>query len=180
MKIQRRTWFSLIAFGAFAIAGCGGYTPAESPNNTRSPEEVVREHLRAVEAGEWEKANALLSEGYSMKMAGMPFFVSIDRAHAFDVHKARKVAFPDFRFNETIENTGKNAVKVTVRWTGTHTGFLDYPVGDLPKTNATGKTVALPEEYFTYYVEADHIVHTFGEIPEGHGPPALKKQLGLQ
>ncbi len=168
----------LLAF--VALAGCGGYTPGETPNNTRPPQEIVREHLRAVEAGDWQKADALLAEGYTMKMQGMPFFVSVDRAHAFDVHKARKVAFPDFQLNEVMEDVGKSGVKVTVRWSGTHTGLLDYPVGDIPKTPATGKSVRLPDEYFTYYVEGDRIVHTYGEIPEGNGPPALKKQLGIE
>jgi hypothetical protein len=142
-------------------------------------QEIVREHLRAIEAGEWEKAAAMLSDDYTMKMKGMPFFVKIDKSKAFDVHKARKTAFPDFKFNETMTDVGKNGVKITVKLTGTHTGMLDYPVGDVPKTPATGKTVNLPEEYFTYYIEGDKIVHTYGEIPEGNGPPALKKQLGL-
>ncbi|MEZ4301042.1 MAG: nuclear transport factor 2 family protein [Polyangiaceae bacterium] len=177
LPLLHTTLLALLALLVFS--GCGGYTPGATPNNTRPPREIVAEHLRAVEAGDWDRAGVLLSDAYTMKMAGMPFFVEIDRAHAFDVHKARKTAFPDFKLNETMEDVGTNGVKVTVRWSGTHTGFLDYPVGDLPKTPATGKHVSLPEEYFVYYVEGDRIVHTYGEIPEGHGPPALKKQLGL-
>lgn len=173
---QGRAAAALIAAGL----ACGNYTPSESPGNTRPVQEIVGEHLRAVEAGEWDRALSQLADGYTMKMQGMPFFVRITRDDALDVHKARKQAFPDFRFNETMEAVGANGVKVTVRWSGTHTGFLDYPVGDLPKTPATGKSVALPAEFFTYYVENDRIVHTYGEIPEGHGPPALKQQLGIE
>ena len=181
LRPRRRFFLLALAAALPSLAGCGGYSPSATPNNnSRSPKEVVLAHLHAVEAGDWQAAGALLAEEYTMKMTGMPFFVSIDRAHAFDVHKARKVAFPDFKFNETVEESGANGVKVTVRWSGTHTGFLDYPVGDIPKTPATGKAVSLPEENFTYYVEGDKIVHTHGEIPEGHGPPALKKQLGIE
>ncbi len=180
MSSLRRRIFLSGAVSFFLVAGCGGYSPSETPNNTRPPQEIVRAHLRAVESGDWNRANEFLAENYTLKMKGMPFFISVNRADSFDVHKARKVAFPDFKFNESMEDTGKNGVKVTVRWSGTHTGFLDYPVGDLPKTPATGKSVSLPEEIFTYYVEGDKIVHTYGEIPEGHGPPALKKQLGLE
>jgi hypothetical protein len=175
----RRSFFAATTITLLAAAGCG-YTPSETPNNTRSPQEIVRAHLRAVEAGDWATAATFLAESYTLKMEGMPFFVSVDKASSFDVHKARKTAFPDFKFNETMEDVGKNGVKVTVKWAGTHTGFLDYPVGDLPKTPATGKSVSLPEEHFTYYVEGDKIVHTYGQLPEGHGPPALKKQLGLE
>lgn len=165
---------------ATLLCACGGYQPPSQTHNTREVSLVVLEHLRAVEAGDWVRANALLSERYSMKMKGMPFFISIGKAKALDVHRARKQAFPDFKFNETLEPVGPNGIRAVVRWSGTHTGFLDYPVGNLPKTPATQKSVALPEEYFTYYVEDDLIVYTYGEIPEGHGPPALKKQLGLK
>ena len=174
--------FGSIAVVATALAalGCGGYSPPEDPRNTRDPMDIVRAHLRALEAGDWAAADALIADSYTMKMQGMPFFISIDKAHALDVHKAREQAFPDYTFNEKMEKVGVNGVKLTVTWSGTHTGFLDYPVGDVPKMKATGKKIALPAEYFTYYVEGDQIVYTYGEIPEGHGPPALKKQLGVE
>ncbi len=171
-----------IRLGAALVAlltGCAGYTPDPKAPNVRPPAETVIAHLRACEAGDWAAAEAYLGPDYHLKMKGMPFFVSVDRAHALDVHKARKRAFPDFRFNETVESRG-NAVTVTVFLSGTHTGFLDYPVGGVPKLEPTGKKVKLPSESFTYYVERDRIVYTYGEIPDGHGPAALKKQLGVE
>lgn len=69
-------------------------------NNSQKPVEIVLLHLRAVEAGDWEKANRYLADDYKMKMEGMPFFVSIKKADALSMHKARKLAFPDFKFNE--------------------------------------------------------------------------------
>ncbi len=171
-----------IRFGATLVlflTSCAGYTPNPKAVNAHPPSEIVLAHLRACEAGNWEAAASQLGPEYRLKMKGMPFFVSVNREHALDVHKARKRAFPDFRFNETIESRG-NAVTVTVFLSGTHTGFLDYPVGGVPKLSPTGKTIRLPSESFTYYVESDRIVYTYGEIPEGHGPPALKKQLGVE
>jgi hypothetical protein len=163
------------------LVGCAGApAPRTSSDaaNTRSPLEVVVEHLRTLEAGDWEKANAQLSPDFHMQMKGMPFFVTIPFANALDLHKAREQAFPDFRFNETTEPVGGNAVLVTVFLSGTHTGFLDYPIAEVPKLEATGKTISLPSEFFTYFVVKDRIEWIYGEIPEGHGPPALKKQLG--
>lgn len=179
--IAARSWrflLAALALGA-AVLGCGGYTPSLQPRNERPPEETVRAHLRACEAGDWDAALAFLAPDYRMKMKGMPFFVSVERDHALDIHRARKQAFPDFQFNERIAARG-NAVTVTVFLSGTHTGVLDYPIGGVPKLAPTGKAIDLPSEDFTYYVEHDRIVYTYGEIPDGHGPAALKKQLGVE
>lgn len=168
---------------ASVLFNCSSYKPKSNTevHNQLKPVEVVMLHLRAVEAGDWEKANSYLADDYKMKMEGMPFFVSIKKSDALNMHKARKTAFPDFKFNEKVELEKDNQVKVAIYLTGTHTGLLDYPknVG-VPKTEATGKSIDLPAEYFTYSVENYKIVHTYGFIPEGHGPQALMKQLGIE
>jgi predicted ester cyclase len=179
MKIK---FILAMSIAQFLFSGCSSYKPLsnEKANNTQTPTEIVTTHLRAVEAGDWDKANSYLSGDYKMKMKGMPFFVSIKKKDALEMHKARKTAFPDFKFNEKIEYATNNQVKVAIYLTGTHTGLLDYPknVG-VPKTNATGKKIDLPSEYFIYSVENNKIVDTYGEIPDGHGPKALMKQLGI-
>ena len=152
----------------------------EAAHNTLSPTAVVQAHLRAVEAGDWKTAEAQLDPAFTMQIKGMPFFVNIGFANALDMHKARKKAFPDFTFNEKIDATDGNSVRVAVFLKGTHTGYLDYPIKEVPKLEATGKSIDLPSEYFTSFVEGDRIRRIFGEIPEGHGPPALKKQLGVE
>jgi hypothetical protein len=175
----RHLFFAML----FLLAGCSGGYQAKSEKeagNAKLPMETVQAHLRAVEQGNWELANSYLAEGYTMKMKGMPFFVSIAKSQALDMHKARKQAFPDFSFNEKSEGAeGGNGVRIGVYLKGTHTGYLDYPINEVPKLQATGKSIDLPVEYFTYYVEKDKIVYTYGEIPDGHGPVALKKQLGV-
>jgi hypothetical protein len=174
---------SILTFVMLNVTSCGSYSPKATAEarNTRSPREIVQEHLRAAEAGDFTKANGYLAEDYAMKMQGMPFFISIKKVNALDMHKARKIAFPDFRFNEKIEWEKDNQVKIAVYLSGTHSGVLDYPssVG-VPRTEPTNKTIALPAEYFIYSVENDKIIRTDGEIPEGNGPPALMKQLGIE
>ncbi len=173
----------IILLAALLSSCSGGYKPKSNAaaNNTKSPAEIVAAHLRAAEQGAWDEANSYLADGYRMKMKGMPFFVSIKKADALTMHRARKQAFPDFKFNEKIEWEKDNQVKIGVYLTGTHTGLLDYPsaVG-VPKTPATGKSIDLPSEYFVYSIENDKIVDTYGEIPEGHGPAALMQQLGIE
>lgn len=162
------------------LVGCAtAPAPNEAAHNSKSPAELVREHLRAVEAGDWVTAEAQLDPGFTMQMKGMPFFAKIPFADALSMHKARKKAFPDFTFNEQVDEPKGNSVRVTVFLKGTHTGYLDYPIKEVPKLEATGKSIDLPAEYFTYYFENDRITRVYGEIPEGHGPPALKKQLGV-
>lgn len=165
------------------LAGCAAAPSAltnEAAHNTKTPTELVKAHLRAIEAGDWKTAEGQLDPGFSMQMKGMPFFVKIPFANALDMHKARKQAFPDFTFNEKVEAAEGNSVRIAVFLKGTHTGYLDYPIKEVPKLEATGKAIDLPAEYFTYFVEGDRIRRVFGEIPEGHGPVALKQQLGVQ
>lgn len=174
---------SLVLLIVAIFVGCGAYKPMnnEKANNKNDITEIVKAHLRAVENGEWEKADAYLADDYTMKMKGMPFFISIKKKDALMIHRARKQAFPDFKFNEKIEFVKQNQVKVAIYLTGTHTGLLDYPKNiGVPKTPATGKKIDLPSEYFVYSIENDKIVHTYGEIPEGHGPKALMKQLDIK
>jgi predicted ester cyclase len=167
----------------FVVAACAS-APAplssEAARNTKTPTELVKAHLRAIEAGDWKTAEGQLDPAFGMQMKGMPFFVKIPFANALDMHKARKQAFPDFTFNEKIDAAEGNSVRIAVFLKGTHTGYLDYPIKEVPKLEATGKAIDLPAEYFTYFVEGDRIRRVFGEIPEGHGPVALKQQLGVQ
>jgi len=166
----------------FLFSGLSSYKlkSQEEAKNTLTPREIVIAHLRAIENADWGKANSYLAEDYKMKMKGMPFFISIRKDSALNIHKARKTAFPNFKFNEKIEYVNGNQVKLSISLTGTHTGLLDYPrnIG-VPRTEATGKEINLPSEYFIYSIENDKIVDTYGEIPEGHGPKALMQQLGI-
>lgn len=178
MRLSR----NVLLVALMTLGACSEPTPRPNAaaQNQRRPLDVVQAHLRAVERGAWSEADALLNDGYRMRMRGMPFFVRINRAGALDMHRARKQAFPDFRFNEVVEWERDNQVRIAVYLTGTHTGVLEYPssVG-VPRTEPTGRTIRLPAEYFVYTVEQDKIVHTYGEIPEGHGPAALMQQLGI-
>lgn len=167
----------------FLFSGVSTYKPVsnQQAKNTLKPVDIVLKHLRAVEKGDWVEANSYLAQNYNMKMKGMPFFIHIGKKDALQVHKARKQAFADFKFNEQVEFESLNQVKIAMYLTGTHTGLLDYPkAAGVPKTEATGKKINLPAEYFTYSVENDQIVDTFGYIPAGHGPTALMEQLGIR
>ena len=76
---ESMTKVGILATLVWVLAGCASGPPPPQPQarNTVDPVTVVEAHLRAVEAGDWDRAAAFLSGSYSMKMKGMPFFVHI-------------------------------------------------------------------------------------------------------
>lgn len=147
-----------------------------------SAKDVLFKHLRAVEAGDWDTALSQISDDY--RLAGViPFpislFVRIGKAQSLDMHKARKRALPDFRFNEDYLETSDQSVSIQVNLTGTHTGVIDYRglVRGIPVVQPTGKAVKLNPEWFTYEVRNGLITRTVGKIPKNAGVPGLVRAV---
>jgi hypothetical protein len=144
--------------------------------------EIVLQHLRAVEAGDWEQALGLIAEDYRLEGV-IPFpvslFIRIGKKQALDMHKARKRALPDFCFNETLVDETAESIKIQVNLTGTHTGVIDYRglIRGIPVIQPTGKAVKLNPEWFTYQVRAGLIIKTIGDIPKNAGVPGLVRAV---
>jgi predicted ester cyclase len=144
--------------------------------------EIVQKHLRAVEAGNWDEADSYIGEDYTLSGI-VPFpvslFVRITKKDALRMHKPRKRAMPDFRFNETILEESPERVKIQVDLSGTQTGVIDYTgvLRGIPVVQPTGKKVSLLPEFFTYFVRDDKIVKTIGEIPRGAGVQGLVRAV---
>jgi predicted ester cyclase len=143
--------------------------------------QIVQEHLRAVEAGDWEKADSYIATNYTMS-GTIPFpislFVKITKKDSLRMHKPRKRALPDFKFNEKIIEENDEMVKLQVNISGTHTGVIEYNIlRGVPVIQPTGKKISLPSEYFTYFVENGQIVKTIGMIPKNAGVQALVKAV---
>lgn len=137
---------------------------------------LVDEHLRSIEAGDWEAALGDLDE--SFQLTGLAPF-PIPKAQAMLVHQLRKTAFPDFAFNEVVLADDGETVELEVRITGTHLGVFDYTaIGITDVVQPTCKTVDLPPEYFDFTVRDGKIVAAVGLIPEGAGPAAVLEQIG--
>ncbi len=149
---------------------------------SNSAKEIVQQHLRAVEAGDWNTADAAIADNYILSGI-VPFpvslFVKIGKKDALRMHKPRKHALPDFKFNETILEEAEDHVKFQVNLSGTHTGVIDYTgiLRGVPVVQPTGKKVSLPSEFFTYYVKDGLIVKTVGLIPKNAGVKALVRAV---
>lgn len=144
--------------------------------------QVVDNHLRAIENGDWERASSFIADDYTMT-GTIPFpvslFVKIRKPSALTMHKARRRALPNFRFNERYVEETDDCVKIQVNLTGTHTGTIDYRgiLRGIPVIPATNKAVKLNPEYFTYYVREGLIYKTVGDIPKNAGVQGLVKAV---
>ncbi|MEO6062013.1 MAG: ester cyclase [Thermoflexales bacterium] len=144
--------------------------------------QTVTAHLRAIEAGDWDKANSYIADDFSMT-GTVPFpvslFVKIGKKDALRMHIPRRKAMPDFRFNETVLEETDDRVKIQVNLSGTHTGVIDYTgvLRGVPVIPPTGKKVNLPAEYFTWFVRDGKIAKVIAEIPKGAGVQGLVRAV---
>ncbi len=143
---------------------------------------IVEQHLRAVEAGDWDTALGFIADDYRMT-GTIPFpislFVKIGKRDALRMHKPRKQALPDFKFNEQVLEARADMVRLQVNLSGTHTGVIDYTgiLRGVPVIQPTGTYVQLPNEYFTYFVRDGKIIRTIGKIPKNAGVQALVRAV---
>ena len=144
--------------------------------------DIVAAHLRAVEAGDWDKAMSFIGDDYRMT-GTIPFPVSlivkIGKKDALRMHIPRKRALPDFKFNEKVLSETDDTVALQVNLSGTQTGLIDYTgvLRGVPVIAPTGKRVNLPDEFFTYTVRDGKIVKTVGRIPKNAGVQALVRAV---
>ena len=144
--------------------------------------EIVFAHLRACEDGNWDKALSYISDNYSV-VGVIPFpinvFVKLEKKDALTMHKKRKIALPDFRFNEVYEIDEPEHVRVRVNLTGTHTGVIDYTgaIRGIPIIMPTNKYVVLNPEWFDYYTHDGLITKVVANIPGNAGVKGLVKAV---
>ncbi|MCB0705016.1 MAG: hypothetical protein KDC34_06890 [Saprospiraceae bacterium] len=172
---KRITYFIAL----FLLLSACGYSPksAAEANNTKAPIDIVKTYLRALESGEWTKAESLLSNNYRLRSTGDNWIKGGRKSKVLASYQAWRKAFPRFQFKEELlERTG-NGVRLGIYYTGNHQDTLSLGRSGLELIDSTGITMRLPVEYHTYYVENDLIVFTRCEIPLGAGREAIIQQL---
>lgn len=175
---------SAIRFLAIAsllfVAACGGTNPESNPYSNRlvAPSEVVREHLRAIEAGDWKKASSYLAEDFKMKVKGYP--LSVSKKNALKYHEAFKEAVPNMAFNEEVLKEDKHVVKLRVRLTGTHLHTLNLPDPGSEPIPGTGKSVNLSYQEIKYYIKFNQIHSIQATSMQGIDPNELVEALSAE
>ena len=114
--------------------------------------ELVEAHNRLFNERDWNKARDILSPDVETTSPGVGTMTGIEPFIGFA--KGFVAALPDSRLvAETVTEDG-GRVAVEGRYTGTHTGVLVTPQGDVP---GTGRTLNLPYAD-VFEVEAGRIV----------------------
>jgi predicted ester cyclase len=141
------------------------------------PTDILREHWKAIEEKNFEKARGFLSEDFTFSG---PVPKPIGTKEYIDVHRSLLQGIPDWRFNANIVGEQQDKVAAKVRVTGTHTANLSLPfLGDTGTIQPTGKKLALPEEKVEVVIKGDKISRMTVEHVPGGGVPGLLNQMGV-
>jgi predicted ester cyclase len=141
------------------------------------PTDILREHWKAIEEKNFDKARTFLSEDFTFSG---PVPNPIGTKDYIDVHRSLLQGIPDWRFNANIVGEQQDKVAAKVRVTGTHTANLSLPfLGDTGTIRPTGKKLALPEEKVEVVIKGDKISRMTVEHVSGGGVPGLLNQMGV-
>ena len=143
-----------------------------------SAAETVRAMFAAVEAGNMDKAAALVSDDF---VFSGPVPEPVGKEMWVGMQGLLLAAFPDWSFNlEDVKEEG-NVATTTHHITGTHTGDLDLSPMGMPTIPTTGKAIDLPVEHAEITVEGDKIVKMHvGDVSPDGGLPGILKQIGVE
>lgn len=108
-----------------------------------SNEQRARRIIELFNAGDWDTyRNELVGDSYLYEETGTGRRLETFDA-ALEVLKGWKVAFPDIRGEVLrVVSEGDEAV-MEIRWTGTQTGPLEGPAGELPPSNRSFDAMAV-------------------------------------
>lgn len=142
------------------------------------PGEVVQAFQRAVEQGDWETVDEILTDDF---VFGGPTPEPLGRRACISMHKALWAAFPDIQFHTRIISEVGEVVKATAYITGTHTGNLIPPVsGKFVNIPPTGRKIALAEETIEYTVRGNQLAGMDVQASEDASWSGIFNQIGVE
>jgi predicted ester cyclase len=136
------------------------------------PREVTAEGLAALNAHDNERIRAVYADGAVLEAPGPVRLEGGDQVAEYVMVWLR--AFPDARQTVTNEIASGDWVVQEFRFTGTHTGTLSSPEGEIPPThrslNGTGVQIARVQdgkivEEHVYFDQVD-VLTQLGVMPE--------------
>lgn len=137
--------------------------------------ETLTAEIKAIEAGDWQRARSLLADDYTFSGA-VPEPIGPDAWLA--IHRAMSAAMPDFSFNLSGARESGNKVFAQVHITATQTREMTLPIPGLKPIAPTGKHVALPAEDIAATVANGRITNLEVSPVAGGGVPGMLAQLG--
>ncbi len=145
-------------------------------NTQMKPSDVVKEHFKAIEEKNFDKARSMLTDDF--KFNGM--IPQVLGMHEYiETHRSLLTGLPDWSYHVKFEREAPDRVVAKLHITGTHTRDLRLPIPSEPGTiQATGKKINLPEERVELTLRGNKIAQMKVEkVPNG-GIPGILTQLG--
>jgi hypothetical protein len=100
----------------------------------------------------------------------------LDKAQFLAMLEALYRAFPDWSYEPSAPEPRGETIAIRWRQGGTHTGPFAYP--GLEPIPATGRTVKIPEQVFSYRIGPDSILEIRPDPVPGGAPGGILAQIG--
>ena len=147
-----------------------------------SATEIVTAFMEALEAKEFDKAAAYLSDNFHFS-GSIPLSLNKDKFISYSSALAEGMPNLSYHFHdlrEVVERLGEgNRVRATIQINGTHTNDFQVLLLGFPPIPATNNSVLLPEEHWEYALKGDTIAFIRVEQVSGGGIAGILEQLGV-
>ena len=143
---------------------------------TVDPTETVQALMDAIQAGDFEKAQSLLSGDF---FSGGSMICMILSSPWMGLGEKLKAAFPDLDYGLRIERVDGNIVKFSTQIYGMHTRDLELPMLTIRRIPATNKSIATAREYGIAVVRAGKVISWAMESIHCANLTTILEQLGV-
>jgi hypothetical protein len=140
------------------------------------PRETVQALMDAIQAGDFETAQSLISDGF---FSGGSIICMILSSPWMKLGEYLKAAFPDLDYGLRIESVDGNIVKFSTQIHGTHAQDLQLPFLTIHVIPATNRSVATAREFGIAVVRAGRVISWAMESIHGADLTTILKQLGV-
>jgi predicted ester cyclase len=135
---------------------------------------VLRTYIDGLRTHDVDKVASAVSDDLAFISSGR----TLNKSEFLDMLRALYLAFPDWSYDHSDPELRGDVIAIKWRQAGTHSGTLAMP--GLDPISATGRTVAIPEQYFYYRVRGERIVEIRPDPVPGGAPRGILEQIGIE
>lgn len=141
------------------------------------PRATVQALIDAIQAGDFEKAQSLISGDF---FSGGSIICMMLSSPWMGLGEKLKAAFPDLDYGLQIESVDGNVVKFSTQIHGTHTRDLELPMLTIRVIPTTNKSIATAQEYGIAVVRAGKVISWAMESSKCASLTTILEQLGVK
>ncbi|MEO8629508.1 MAG: ester cyclase [Betaproteobacteria bacterium] len=136
--------------------------------------QVFLDYMEGLRTHDVQKIAGTVSEDLAFVSATR----TLTKAEFLKMITALYTGFPDWHYDCDPPHWQDDLIAVKWRQGGRHTGVFAMP--GLAPVEATGRDVQIPEHFFFYRVQDDHIVMIRPEVVPGGAPRGILEQIGVE